>query len=107
MRTCLSILTVAAAMWLAVPALADDAAPAAPPAPAPAAAEPAPPAPQAAAGTCTLGSGQYAAGTVFTAPSSCDESGYCTTQVCWRGAWYKHTLGCSQKAQTCPAFAPQ
>jgi hypothetical protein len=85
--------------------------PAAPPAaaePAPAATEPAPaaPAPVSLVGACTLKDGQYPTATVFTTPNSCDESGYCTIQTCWHGAWYKRTLGCNQRAQTCPAFAP-
>jgi hypothetical protein len=98
---------------------ATDAAPAAAPAPAAPAAEPPPaaapepaatpapaPAPVSVAGACTLGDGSYPTGTVFTTPNTCDESGYCTIQTCWRGAWYKRTLGCNQKAQTCPANAP-
>ncbi len=124
MRNHLSILALVAALLLAAPVLAAETgdAPASPPAdaaapapePAAPAAEPAAPPPAAAApatpvslpGACSLKDGQYGAGTVFTTPNSCDESGYCTIQTCWHGAWYKRTLGCNQKAQTCPAFAP-
>jgi|SRR5579862_1971136 len=125
MRTCLSILIVAAAVLFAAPVFADDAAAPPPPPPAdaapppppadaaPPAASPAPPPAAEAAPVampvsgCTAGGSQYAIGTLLTTPNTCDGSGYCTTQVCSHGKWYKHTLNCNQKAQTCPAFAPE
>ena len=127
MRACLSILAVAVAVLFAAPVFADDA-PAPPPPPAadaapppappadapPPAAAPAPPPAEVAPAAmtmpvsgCTAGGSQYAAGMMLTTPNTCDGSGYCTTQVCSHGKWYRHTLNCNQKAQTCPAFAPE